>query len=117
MKYLLLVLPLCACGPHVESCLTVPQPIGCTEYRGGGSSLAFRTSPVQSATPRPPAVGPDSPGGGHNPGHDDGHKDHDEDDNDDDYYEKEDDDWRHGYDDEDEDEDEHDDHDDEDDDD
>jgi len=60
MKYLLLILPLAACTPHVETCLTFPLPVGCTQSGGGGLSLLARGDVPPKPEPGPaPAPEPE----------------------------------------------------------
>ena len=85
MKYLLLILPLAACGPHVDRCLTFPLPPECTQEGGGGLSLLAggdvppkpepEPAPAPEPQPEPPAPEPkpEPP----KPDHDDDKDDHD----------------------------------------
>jgi hypothetical protein len=95
MKYFLLILPLAACTPHVERCITVPLPYDCES--GGGSGLLDlaggitppKPDPGPAPQPEPPAPEPEPPKPAPKPpkpDHDDGDDDeHDEgDDHDDD---------------------------------
>jgi hypothetical protein len=94
MKYLLLILPIAACTPHVETCLTFPLPYDCESGGGGGlPDLAGGITPPKpdpgpapapeppkpDPKPEPPAPDPKPP----KPDHDDEHG-HDDDDDDDD---------------------------------
>ena len=56
MKHLLLLLPLAACTPHVERCITVPLPYDCES--GGGSGLLDLAGGdyATEARPRPSAA-------------------------------------------------------------
>ena len=63
MKYLLLVLPLAACGTHVDRCLVLPLPPECSQGGGGGPSLLARGDvsprPDPGPAPRPEPPKPD----------------------------------------------------------
>ncbi len=60
MKYLLLILPLAACTPHVERCITVPLPYDCES--GGGSGLLDLAGGITPTKPDPaPAPAPEPP--------------------------------------------------------
>ena len=75
MRWLLL-LPLAACTPHVERCLTFPLPPECTQGGGGGLSLlaggdvppkpepgpAPAPEPQPEPKPEPPKPDPTPPG-------------------------------------------------------
>lgn len=69
MRWLLL-LPLAACSPHVERCLTLPLPPECAQGGGGGLSLLARDDvparpgPAPAPRPEPPEPEPE-------PDHDD----------------------------------------------
>ena len=95
MKHLLLILPLAACTPHVETCLTFPLPVGCQQSGGGGLSLLTggnvppKPSPGPEPQPEPPAPDPEPPKPDPKPHHDD--DDHDDDERDDDDREHDDD--------------------------
>lgn len=88
MKYLLLILPLAACGPHVERCLTFPLPQECTQGSGGGLSLLTggnvppKPDPGPAPAPEPPA--PDPKPEPHHHDHGDDDDAHDDDERDDD---------------------------------
>ena len=94
MKWLL-ILPLAACTPHVETCLTFPLPPECAQSGGGGLSLLAggdvppkpdpAPAPAPEPQPEPPAPNPEP-----KPDHDD-HDDHDDDERDDDKREHDDD--------------------------
>ena len=64
-KFILLLLPLSACTPHVERCLTVPLPYGCESGGGGGLALLVgdnvtpKPGPAPAPAPEPPAPGPE----------------------------------------------------------
>ena len=93
MKYLLLILPLAACAPHVERCLSFPLPQECTQEGGGGLSLlAGGDVPPKPEPPAPPGPEPEPPHP--KPDHDDDDDDrgdHDDDERDDDDREHDDD--------------------------
>ena len=88
MRWLLL-LPLAACAPHAETCLTFPLPPECTQGGGGGLSMLAGgdvpprpepgPAPAPEPTPEPPAPDPKPDP---KPDHDDD-KDDDKDDDDD----------------------------------
>ena len=94
MKHLLLILPLAACTPHVETCLTFPLPVGCQQ--SGGSGLSLLTggnvppkpdpgpAPAPEPQPEPPAPDPKppKPKPDPKPHHDDDKDDDDDEDHD-----------------------------------
>jgi hypothetical protein len=94
MKHLLLILPLAACTPHVETCLTFPLPVGCQQSGGGGLSLLAggNVPPKPDPGPAPaPEPKPEPPKPKPKPHHHDD-DDHDDDERGDDYREHDDDD-------------------------
>ena len=92
MKHLLLLLPLAACAPHAETCVTFPLPPECAQEGGGGLSLLAGgdvsprpdPGPAPDPEPRPdPKPTPEPPKPDPKPHHDDD-DDHDDDERDDD---------------------------------
>ena len=92
MKYLLLILPLAACGSHVDRCLVLPLPPECAQGGGGGLSLLSGGDVPPKPTPeppkphpKPPEPDPEPPKPHPKPDHDaDDRDDHDDDERDDD---------------------------------
>ena len=91
MKYFLLILPMAACTPHVETCLTFPLPVGCSQSGGSGLSLLTGGNvpprpdpgPAPSPEPQPEPPAPDPKPEPLKPHHDDD-DDYDDDERDDD---------------------------------
>ena len=83
MRWILL-LPLAACTPHVETCVTFPLPPECSQEGGGGLSLLAggnvppRPEPGPAPAPGPPAPELEPP----KPHYDDDHDDDERDDDD-----------------------------------